>query len=129
MPDVSEISVVDDDDSIRESLQGLLKSVGFAVEVFPSAEAFLNSGHSSKTDCLILDIRMPGMSGLELQRRLAANQCKVPIIFITGHGDEDFRSRLRGEGAVDCLLKPFGEEALLDAVQAALRPKRDGVLE
>ena len=115
------ISVVDDDDSVRESLRGLIRSVGFAVKVFASAEEFLNSDHLRNTHCLILDVRMPGMNGLELQRQLAASDRKIPIIFITAHGDEEVRSRALNGGAVDYLLKPFSEEALLNAIDAALK--------
>ena len=115
------ISVVDDDDSVRESLRGLIRSVGFAVKVFASAEEFLNSDHLRNTDCLILDVRMPGMNGLELQRQLAATDRKIPVIFITAHGDDEVRSRALNGGAVDYLLKPFSEEALLNAIDAALK--------
>jgi FixJ family two-component response regulator len=115
------ISIVDDDDSVRESLQGFLKSVGFAVAAFPSAEGLLESPLLSRTACLILDVRMPGMSGPELQQRLAVDRCRVPIVFISAHGDEVLRTRVIGDGAVDFLPKPFGEEALLGAVEAALR--------
>jgi FixJ family two-component response regulator len=114
------ISVVDDDDSVRESLRGLLRSVRFGVEVFASAEEFLSSEQVLDTDCLILDVRMPGMSGLDLQQKLAASHPEMPIIFITSHGDEDLKSRALNGGAVDYLLKPFSEEALLNAVQTAL---------
>jgi FixJ family two-component response regulator len=119
-PDVPLISVVDDDDCIRESLQGLLQSIGFAVETFSSAQAFLDSDCHIRTDCLILDVRMPGMRGPDLQRELARRRCDVPIVFITAHGDEDIRPRVLADGAVDCLLKPFTEEALLRAIRAAL---------
>jgi FixJ family two-component response regulator len=115
------ISVVDDDDSVRESLGGLIRSVGFAVKVFASAEEFLNSDHLRNTDCLILDVRMPGMNGLELQRRLAASHMSIPVIFITAHGDEETRVRALNGGAVDYLLKPFSEEALLNAINTALK--------
>ncbi len=115
------ISVVDDDVSVRESLRGLIRSVGFAVKVFASAEEFLNSDHLRNTDCLILDVRMPGMNGLELQRQLAATDRKIPVIFITAHGDDEVRSRALNGGAVDYLLKPFSEEALLNAIDAALK--------
>ena len=115
------ISVVDDDDSVRESLESLLRSVGFAVKVFASAEAFLNSDHLRDTDCLILDVRMPGMNGIELHRHLAASHCEMPVIFITAHGsDEEVRTRALRGGAVDYLVKPFSEETLLNAVHAAL---------
>jgi FixJ family two-component response regulator len=117
---VSLISVVDDDDSIRESLQGLLESIGFAVATFSSGQAFLDSEWLSRTDCLILDVRMPGMRGPDLQRELARRSCHIPIVFITAHGDEDIRPRVLSEGAVDCLLKPFSEEALFKAIRTAL---------
>jgi FixJ family two-component response regulator len=117
------ISVVDDDDSVRESLRGLIRSVGFAAAVFASAEEFLNSDHLRNTDCLILDVRMPGMNGLELQRRLAASHMSIPVIFITAHGDEEVRSRALNGGAVDYLLKPFSEEALLNAINTALKTR------
>jgi FixJ family two-component response regulator len=117
------ISVVDDDDSVRESLRALLRSVRFAVDVFASAEEFLSSNRVPETDCLILDVRMPGMGGLELQRRMVGSHPKVPVIFITAHGDEDLRSRALRGGAVDYLLKPFSEEALLSAVKTALSPE------
>ena len=114
------ISVVDDDESVRESLESLLKSAGFQVKAFEAAEDFLNSEQLDKTGCLILDVRLGGMSGLELQRGLIANFYSVPIIFITAHGDEAMRARVMADGAVDFLLKPFGEEALLAAVETAL---------
>ena len=114
------ISIVDDDESIREAIQSLLGSVGFKAKTFASAEQFLQSDQIENTACLILDVRMPGMSGLELQRRLMATQCRIPIVFVTAHGDEEARSRALQEGAVEFLLKPFSEEALLNAIQAAL---------
>ena len=114
------ISVVDDNDSVRESLKGLIRSVGFAVEDFPSAERFLNSDHLNDTRCLILDVRMPGMGGLELQRRLVKSSRDIPIIFITAHGDEAARSQALKDGAADYLFKPFSEQALLNAINAAL---------
>jgi FixJ family two-component response regulator len=114
------ISVVDDDDSIRESLRGLIRSIGFSANIFASAEEFLNSDHLHKTDCLILDVRMPGMNGLDLQRHLMVRRHEIPVIFITAHGDEEARSRALGEGAIAYLFKPFSEDALLNAVQAAL---------
>jgi FixJ family two-component response regulator len=117
------ISVVDDDDAVRESLRALLRSVKFVVEVFASAEEFLSSDRARETDCLILDVRMPGMSGLELQRHLVASHGEMRIIFITAHGDEELRSRALKGGAVDYLLKPFSEEGLLKAVQRALGPE------
>jgi FixJ family two-component response regulator len=115
------ISVVDDDDSVRESLAGLIRSVGFAVRVFPSAESYLASDNLDDTDCLILDVRMPGMDGLELQRRLKRSHPALPVIFITAHGSEnEVRLRALDAGAVAYLLKPLCEEDLLSAVQAAL---------
>ena len=121
MSNLSIISVVDDDDSVRESLQCLIRSFGFAVEVFASAEEFLKSDHLRNTRCLILDVRMPGMNGFELQRRLVASHCGIPVIFITAHGDETARSHALRDGAVDYLLKPFTEDALLNAIHAALK--------
>ena len=115
------ISIVDDDDSVRESIRSLIRSVGFRAEVFGSAEAFLNSDHLSHTDCLILDVRMPGMTGLELQRQLAMRNWQISIIFITAHDDGENRSRALEAGAVDFLCKPFSEEALLKAVHSALK--------
>ncbi|HEU0173295.1 MAG TPA: response regulator [Blastocatellia bacterium] len=123
MSNLSLISVVDDDDSVRESLQCLIRSFGFVVEAFASSEEFLNSYSFPETRCLILDVRMPGMSGLELQRRLAASHCEIPVIFITAHGDEAARSQALKNGAVGYLLKPFREEALLQAIHAALNLK------
>jgi len=117
---VALISVVDDDQSIRESLQGLLESVGFAVETFSSAHDFLDSEYLTRTDCLILDVRMPDMRGPDLQRELARRECDIPIVFITAHGDEEVRPRVLSKGAVDCLLKPFTEDALLTAIRTAL---------
>ncbi len=115
------VSVVDDDESVRESLRGLIRSIGLGVQTFASAEDFSRSEHLEKTDCLILDVRMPGMSGLELQRHLAARKRDIPIIFITAHGSDDGeRARALGDGAVAYLIKPFSEDALLEAVDAAL---------
>jgi FixJ family two-component response regulator len=120
MSNLSLISVVDDDDSVRESLQCLIRSFGFAVGAFASAEEFLKSDHLRDTRCLILDVRMPGMNGIELQRRLVASHFGIPVIFITAHGDERARSQALRDGAVAYLLKPFTEEALLNAIHAAL---------
>ena len=118
---LSIISVVDDDDSVRESLQCLIRSFGFTVEAFASAEEFLASDRLRDARCLILDVRMPGMNGIELQRRLAASHREIPVIFITAHGDEAARSQALRDGAVGYLLKPFTEEALLSAIHAALK--------
>ena len=121
MAPVPLVSIVDDDESVRESLRGLIRSLGLRVETFASAEEFANSEQRGKTDCLILDVRMPGMSGLELQCELAASKCDIPIIFITAHGsDEGVRARALRDGAVAYLSKPFSEDALLEAVNAAL---------
>jgi FixJ family two-component response regulator len=114
------VSVVDDDESVRESLPDLLREFGFAVEAFASAEAFLASSYIETTDCLILDIAMPGMSGPDLQRELIRRGHAIPVIFITAHGDPAERTRLIRQGAVDCLFKPFSEAALLRALSAAL---------
>ena len=114
------ISIVDDDDSLRNSVNNLIRSVGFRVQGFSSAQEFLNSSQLHDTACLILDVRMPGMSGLDLQRQLVATNCRIPIIFITSHGDGDARARALETGAVDFLYKPFREEALLKAIDAAL---------
>jgi len=105
---------------MREAIQSLLRSVGFRTQMFASAEQFLQSDEIEATACLILDVRMPGMSGLELQRRLKATQCRIPIVFVTAHGDEEARARALQAGAVEFLLKPFSEEALLNAIEAAL---------
>jgi FixJ family two-component response regulator len=117
------VSVVDDDESVRESLPDLLRELGFAVEAFSSAEAFLASGHMGATRCLILDIAMPGMSGPELQKELLRRRHAIPIIFITAHGEAADRPRLIRQGAVDCLIKPFSEADLLKALRAALPMK------
>jgi FixJ family two-component response regulator len=121
MSNSSLISVVDDDDSVRESLQCLIRSFGFAVEAFASAEEFLTSDHLRDTRCLILDVRMRGMNGFELQRRLLASHPEIPVIFITAQGNEAARSQALKDGAVDYLFKPFTEEALLNAIHAALK--------
>ena len=115
------VSVVDDDESVRESLPDLLREFGFAVQVFSSAEEFLASDCIGKTRCLILDIAMPGMSGPHLQRELTLRRQEIPIVFITAHGDETVRPRLLKQGAVECLLKPFSDTALREALSAALR--------
>jgi len=120
------ISVVDDDESVRESLDGLLRSVGFAVKVFASAEEFLNSDHLGDIDCLLLDVRMPGMSGIELHRHLMASHHEIPVIFITAHGSEEgVRAQALRDGAVDYLIKPLSEDTVLNAVQRALSSKRN----
>ena len=114
------IAIVDDEESIRTALKSLLKSLGFRVEGFASAEDFLHSDHLRDTTCLILDVQMPGTGGLELQRQLAVADWRIPIIFISAHRDEAARAQALQAGAVDFLFKPFSEEALLTAVHAAL---------
>jgi len=115
------VSVVDDDESVRESLPDLLRQLGFVVHAFSSAEEFLASDCVDETRCLILDIVMPGMSGPDLQRELARRRQEIPIVFITAHEEEAVRPRLLGHGAVECLFKPFSETAMLEAVRTALR--------
>ena len=115
------ISVVDDDESVRESLPDLLRELGFAVQAFSSAEEFLASDYLGQTRCLVLDVAMPGMTGPDLQHELARRRQEIPIVFITAHRDEDVRPRLLARGAAACLVKPFSETALLDALNAALR--------
>ena len=115
------VSVVDDDESVRESLPDLLKVCGFRVQAFSSAEEFLASGLVGQTKCLILDIAMPGMTGPDLQRELRRRRQEIPIVYITAHKDETVRPRMLEQGAVECLFKPFSEGALLDAVATALR--------
>jgi FixJ family two-component response regulator len=114
------VSVVDDDESVRESLPDLLQEFGFAVETFASAEDFLASGRVADSRCLILDIAMPGMSGPDLQRELVQCRQQVPIVFITAHADRSLFPRLIEQGAVACLLKPFSDTALREALDAAL---------
>ena len=114
------IAVVDDDESVRTALQGLLKAVGLPVRSFASAEDFLKAGEQRETGCLIADIRMPGMSGLDLQAKLNAEHCPIPIIFITAHGDEKMRLRAMRAGAVEFLTKPFDDGILLERVRIAL---------
>jgi FixJ family two-component response regulator len=127
MPESPLIAVVDDDAAIREAVQSLLRSVGLRVAVFASAEDFWQSAQRQATACLIADVLMPRMSGLELQRQLATARCPVPIIFITAHGDAETRGRALRAGAVAFLDKPFSDEALLQAVQAALPSSWGGV--
>jgi FixJ family two-component response regulator len=117
------VAIVDDDDLMRGALQGMLKSVGLPSQTFVSAEEFLNSGQQRQTACLITDIRMPGMSGLELQAKLNAAHCRIPTIFITAHGDTKMRLQALRAGAVEFLAKPFDDDALLGSVRAALESK------
>jgi FixJ family two-component response regulator len=115
------VAVVDDDESVRESLPDLLGELGFAAEAFESAEAFLTSDCAREAKCLILDIAMPGMSGPDLQHELKRRGVGVPVVFITAHADQTARPHLLRRGAVECLFKPFSDTALRDAVHAALR--------
>ncbi len=115
------ISIVDDDESVRESLPDLLKEFGFASQTFASAEEFLAKDGISRSKCLILDVAMPGMRGPELQEELHRRRVRVPIIFITGHRDESLRSRLIEQGASACLTKPFSDPEMFDALKAALQ--------
>jgi FixJ family two-component response regulator len=114
------VAIVDDDNSMRCALQGLLESVELPAQSFASAEEFLKSGGHHQIACLIADIRMPGMSGLELQAKLNNERCRIPIIFITAHGDEKMRMQALRAGAVEFLAKPFDDEVLLERVRAAL---------
>lgn len=114
------VAIVDDDESVRSALQGLMKEVGFPALGFACAEEFLESGEPQHTACLIADIRLPGMSGLELQSQLNCHHYRIPILFITAHGDEKMRMQALRAGAVEFLTKPFDDEVLLDNVRAAL---------
>ena len=114
------VSVVDDDESVRESLPDLLREFGFAVRAFSSAKEFLASDCIEQTNCLILDIAMPGMTGPELQQELKSRSKEIPIVFITAQRDETVRARLLEQGAVECLLKPFSDIDMRDAVNAAV---------
>ena len=114
------VVIVDDDESVQRALQDLVESDGLSALCFSSAEQFLDSQARSKVACLIADIRMPGMSGLELQAKLKAERCRVPVIFITAHGDAEMRTLAMGDGAVEFLTKPFNDAVLLEVVHAAL---------
>ena len=126
MPNSPLISIVDDDESMRASLDNLMRSVGYRAQAFPSAEAFLSSGQMDGTACLILDVRMPGMNGLDLQDHLVASGASVPIIFVTSHIDDDLRARALDAGAVTFLYKPFDENELLDTIDSVLRTRPQG---
>jgi FixJ family two-component response regulator len=121
MAEIPLITIIDNDDAVRASLQRLISSAGFRVEVFASAEAFLYASQLQGTDCLIVDVRMPGMNGLELQRQLTTANCSILLIFITAHGDEETRAQALSTGAVAFLDKPFRDEVLLNAVGSALQ--------
>ena len=117
------ISVVDDDESVRESLPDLIREFGFEARAFSSADEFLGSDSVAQTDCLITDVAMPDRTGPELQRELVNRRQEIPVIFITAHRDEGVRPRLLANGAVDCLFKPFGDSELLTAIERALDRK------
>ena len=114
------VSVVDDDESVRESLPDLLREFGFAAHAFASAEEFLAWDRMSQTCCLILDVAMPGMSGPDLQRKLMLRRHRIPIVFITAHGDDGVRPNLLRQGAVECLFKPFSDTDVAGALALAL---------
>ena len=118
------IFVVDDDRSVRESLHRLLTSVGMRVEVFPTAQAFLGRPRPDTPGCVVLDVRLPGLSGLDLQRELAGTDAPLPIVFITGHGDIPMSVRAMKAGAVEFLTKPFREQELLEAIRQAVERDR-----
>ena len=115
------VSIVDDDESVRESLPDLVRELGFTALAFSSAREFLASTSVAGTECLILDIMMPGMSGPELQEELKRRRLQIPIVFITAQTSEPLRSQVLARGAVECLIKPFSDAALLDALNLALR--------
>src|SRR5215469_3936309 len=117
------VCLVDDDSLFRDSTLRLLRSFGFRAETFASAEEFWNSGCLNEAACLILDMRMPGMSGIELQRKLAASRYEIPVIFITAYEEEGMRAQALRNGVGALLVKPFGEQALVNAVNEALNPK------
>jgi FixJ family two-component response regulator len=114
------VAIVDDDESVQRALQDLIESDGLSTLCFGSAEQFLDFEARNRAACLIADIRMPGMSGLELQAKLKAERCRIPIIFITAHGDAEMRILAMREGAVEVLSKPFDDAVLLGSVHAAL---------
>ena len=115
------VAIVDDDELMRSAVQGLLKEAGVPSQAFVSAEEFLASGAQHRSSCLITDIRMPGMSGLDLQARLKTEQIHIPIIFMTAHSDQRLRMRALRAGAVEFLAKPFDDDVLLETVRAALK--------
>jgi len=120
----SVVFVVDDDSSVREAIKSLIKSVGLRVETFETAQQFLGSKRPEAPGCVVLDVRLPGLSGLDLQRQLAANEIKLPIIFITGYGDIPMSVSAMKAGALEFLTKPFRDQDLLDAIQKALERDR-----
>ena len=120
------VAIVDDDESVQRALQDLIESDGLSALCFGSAEQFLDSETRNKAACLIADIRMPGMSGFELQAKLKADRCRIPVIFITAHGDAEMRIRAMREGAVQFLSKPFDDAVLLEIVHTALKRSGNG---
>jgi RNA polymerase sigma factor (sigma-70 family) len=124
MTDASVVFVVDDDPSVRSSLKFLLSTVGLQVESFDSADAFLRKKSAGAPSCLVLDVRLPGLSGIDIQRELAARKIRIPIIFLTGHADIPMSVRAMKAGAVEFLTKPFRDQDLLDAVRVALEKDR-----
>jgi FixJ family two-component response regulator len=120
------VYVVDDDASVREAIQSLIRSVGLHVEGYASAQEFLSSRRTDLPGCIVLDVRLPGFSGLELQRKLADADIRIPIIFMTGHGDIPMSVKAMKAGAVEFLTKPFRDQDLLDAIQQALERDRAG---
>lgn len=126
MSDIPVISIVDDDESVREALESLMRSAGYIPKVFSSAGDFLSSEYVNDTGCLILDVQMPGMSGLELQNHLVASNSPVPIIFISAHCDEQARVLALEAGAIVFLKKPFSEDALLDAIKSSFATHAGG---
>jgi two-component system, LuxR family, response regulator FixJ len=121
-PGTWQVAIVDDDASVRGALLGLMRAAGLEARAYASAEEFLGSGGPAETACLVADVRMPGMSGLDLQARLNAGPLRIPVIFITAHGDAAARARALGAGALRFFQKPFDDQELLDAIQAAIRP-------
>ncbi len=119
-PTSSLVAIVDDDESVQLALRDLIESDGLPASCFGSAEQFLDSEARNEAACLIADIRMPGMSGLELQAKLKAERCRIPVIFITAHGDAEMRIHAMRQGAVEFLSKPFDDAVLLEIVHAAL---------
>lgn len=120
------VAIVDDDASVRSALLGLMRAAGLEARAYASAEEYLRSGGPAETACLVADVRMPGMSGLELQAQLNAGPLRIPVVFITAHGDAAARARALGAGALRFFQKPFDDQELLDAILAATRPRPGG---
>jgi FixJ family two-component response regulator len=124
MPDGPIVYVIDDDPSMREAIEDLLQSVGLGIRVFPSAQEFLKAARPDATSCIVLDVRLPGQSGLDFQRQISGTAAELPIVFITGHGDVPMSVRAMKSGAVEFLTKPFRDQELLDAIHVALERDR-----